>query len=36
MFDENGGLKKPETQQFLDKFMAAFAAWIATTAKTAA
>ena len=28
MFDDAGGLKKPETKQFLDKFLAAFAQWI--------
>ena len=33
MFDEGGGFKKPETRQFADKFMAAFAAWIEKTAK---
>ena len=33
MFDESGGFKKPETRQFADKFMAAFAAWIERTAK---
>ena len=33
MFDEGGGFKKPETRQFADKFMAAFAAWIERTAK---
>ncbi len=36
MFDESGGLKKPETKEFLDKFMTAFAAWIGKTAKTPA
>jgi chromate reductase len=36
LFDEAGAIKKPETRQFLDKFMAAFAAWIETTAKPAA
>ena len=35
MFDESGGFKKPETRQFADKFMAAFAAWIERTAKPA-
>jgi len=35
MFDESGALKKPETKQFADKFMAAFAAWIERTAKAA-
>jgi chromate reductase len=33
LFDENGGFRKPETRQFADKFMAAFAAWIERTAK---
>ncbi len=28
LFDDAGGLKKPETKQFLDKFLAAFARWI--------
>ena len=28
MFDEGGGFKKPETKQFAEKFMAAFAAWV--------
>jgi chromate reductase, NAD(P)H dehydrogenase (quinone) len=36
LFDESGGLKKPETRQFLDKFLAAFAAWIGKTAKAPA
>jgi chromate reductase len=36
LFDESGGLKKPQTQQFIDKFMAAFAAWIEKTAKASA
>ena len=36
MFDEAGAIKKPETKQFLDKFMAAFASWIEKTAKAAA
>ena len=35
MFDEGGGFKKPETRQFADKFIAAFAAWIERTAKPA-
>jgi len=35
MFDESGAFKKPETKQFADKFMAAFAAWIERTAKVA-
>ena len=36
LFDESGGLKKPETKKFLDSFLAAFAAWIDRTAKPAA
>ena len=36
LFDEHGAIKKPETKQFLDKFLAAFAHWIDKTAKTAA
>ena len=28
MFDEAGAFKKPETKQFAEKFMAAFAVWI--------
>ena len=28
LFDEAGAIKKPETQEFLRKFMAAFAAWV--------
>ena len=28
MFDESGGFKKPETKQFAEKFMAAFASWV--------
>ena len=36
LFDDAGGLKKPETKQFLDKFLAAFAAWIERTAKAPA
>ena len=36
MFDETGGLKKPETKQFLEKFLAAFATWIEKTAKAPA
>jgi chromate reductase len=31
LFDESGGLKKPETKKFLDTFLAAFAAWIERT-----
>ena len=33
MFDEAGAFKKPETKKFAEKFMAAFAQWIARTAK---
>lgn len=33
LFDEAGGLKKPETKAFLEKFLAAFAAWIEQTAQ---
>ena len=33
MFHETGAFKKPETKQFAEKFMAAFAQWIARTAK---
>ena len=36
LFDDAGGLKKPETKQFLDKFLAAFAQWIERTGKPAA
>ena len=36
LFDDAGGLKKPETQQYLAKFLAAFAAWIERTAKAPA
>jgi chromate reductase, NAD(P)H dehydrogenase (quinone) len=28
MFDDSGAIKKPETKQFVDKFLAAFADWI--------
>lgn len=28
LFDEQGGIKKPDTQAFLNKFLGAFAAWI--------
>ncbi len=31
LFDDAGGLKKPETKTFLDKFLAAFAQWIEKT-----
>ncbi|MEO5843882.1 MAG: NAD(P)H-dependent oxidoreductase [Caldimonas sp.] len=36
LFDESGGFRKPETKSFLEKFLAAFAAWIERTAKTPA
>ena len=36
LFDDAGGLKKPETKQFLDKFLAAFAGWIERTARAPA
>lgn len=36
LFDEHGALKKPETKQFLEKFLAAFATWIEKTAKAPA
>ena len=35
MFDESGGFKKPETKQFIEKFVAAFAAWIERNPKPA-
>jgi len=35
LFDESGGLKKPETKQFMEKFLTAFAAWIEKTGKPA-
>jgi chromate reductase len=28
LFDDSGNIKKPETQEFLRKFLAAFAAWV--------
>jgi len=28
LFDESGAIKKPETKQFVDKFLAAFADWV--------
>jgi len=34
LFDESGGIKKPDTKKFLDTFLAALAAWIERTAKT--
>jgi chromate reductase len=36
LFDEAGGLRKPETRQFLEKFVRAFAAWIDRNARPAA
>ncbi len=36
LFDDAGAIKKPETRQFLDKFLATFAAWIEKTAKAPA
>jgi chromate reductase len=36
LFDESGGLKKPETRKFLESFLGAFAAWIERTAKAPA
>jgi chromate reductase, NAD(P)H dehydrogenase (quinone) len=36
MFDESGAIKKPDTKQFVEKFLAAFAAWIDRTAKAPA
>jgi len=36
MFDESGAIKKPDTKQFVEKFLAAFAAWIERTAKAPA
>ena len=35
MFDESGGIKKPETKQFVEKFVTAFAAWIESNPKPA-
>jgi chromate reductase len=35
MFDESGGFKKPETRQFVEKFINAFAAWIESNPKPA-
>ena len=36
LFDESGAIRKPETKQFLDKFLAAFAAWIERNTKAPA
>jgi chromate reductase len=33
LFDESGAIKKPETKQFLERFLAAFAHWIDETGK---
>jgi len=33
LFDESGGVKKPDTKKFLDTFLTAFAAWVERTAK---
>jgi chromate reductase, NAD(P)H dehydrogenase (quinone) len=35
MFDDAGAIKKPDTKQFADKFLAAFADWVERTAKVA-
>jgi chromate reductase len=36
LFDDAGAIRKPETKQFLDKFLAAFADWVERNAKAAA
>jgi chromate reductase len=36
LFDEAGGLKKPETRQFAEQFLSAFATWIERNAKAPA
>ena len=36
LFDEAGAIKKQETKPFIDKFLAAYAAWIERNAKIAA
>jgi len=36
LFDEAGAIRKPETKQFVDKFLAALAAWVERNAKAAA
>jgi chromate reductase, NAD(P)H dehydrogenase (quinone) len=36
LFDDAGAVKKPETRQFLEKFLAAFASWIEHNAKAQA
>jgi chromate reductase len=35
LFDESGAIRKPETKQFLEKFLAAFATWVERTGKVA-
>ena len=35
LFDEGGAIRKPETKQFLEKFMAAFEAWVGKTVRAA-
>ena len=35
LFDDQGGIKKPDTQAFLEKFLGAFAQWIERNAKAA-
>ena len=35
LFDEAGGLKKPESVKFMEKFLSAFAAWVERNAKAA-
>jgi len=36
LFDEAGAIRKPDTKQFVDKFLAAFAEWIERNAKALA
>ncbi len=36
LFDEAGGLKKPETRQLMERFLGAFATWIERNAKAPA
>jgi chromate reductase, NAD(P)H dehydrogenase (quinone) len=36
LFDESGAIKKPDTKQFAEKFLAAFARWIERNAKAPA
>src|SRR5690242_13258122 len=36
LFDDSGAIKKPETKQFVDKFLAAFADWVERTGSKAA